>query len=313
MKNKESRRGSQSDAAEALPERAAEPDAALAPKVLELDSKRFVKTIFWTMVGLELFGMALDYFVNYRRWTPVLAMRRWADISSEQSLSSWMAITQTFMVGLTLWLIVVLVGREPAVKRWRVAGWSILALFFTYMAMDDGTRFHEGMGSVFSYLFNRDAEEGQVASLGMQVAHSFPSYYWQVVFVPPFAAVGLFMLWFIWREIREPRMLWLTVAALGFLATAVGLDFVEGLDEGHPWNLWSRLASPALDLITQRLYGEPAYETLVHFSQSVEETFEMFGNTLFWVVFLNYLTTRTGTDFRVRFLPPQQEGSSRRE
>ena len=42
--------------------------------------------------------------------------------------------------------------------------------------MDDGMRFHEGMG----------------------MAHSFPSYYWRVVFVPPFAAVGLFILWWPW-------------------------------------------------------------------------------------------------------------------
>ncbi len=34
-----------------------------------------------------------------------------------------------------------------------------------------------------------------------RLLEAFPSFAWQILFVPLFGALGLFMLWFLWREL----------------------------------------------------------------------------------------------------------------
>ena len=91
----------------------------------------------------------------------------------EDGLASWFAVTQTLLIALTLWLIysVAKAGRKP---RAIVVGWLVLALFFTYMAIDDGAQIHERLGSTFKAL-----REASGASLDffsqLHMAAHFPS------------------------------------------------------------------------------------------------------------------------------------------
>jgi len=236
-------------------------------------------------VGLELLFLLLDYHVNYGKLTTIGAVRRMSNIAREDGLASWFGTTQTLLVALTLWLTYVVVRQSPASSRFRRAGWAVLACFFSYMAIDDGAQLHERLGTAFKVV-QRDS--GNSLSF-------FPSYTWQLVFLPVFVAVGLFMVAFMWRELTSKRQRLLVLVASGCMAFAVGLDFIEGLDPAHPLNAYSWLASTFdLEVWANERFGKSAFATLRHFSKAIEEATEMLAISLLWFVFLSHLGTAAG-------------------
>ena len=129
--------------------------------------------------GLEISFVLLDYHVNYGRLTEVGAIRRLTNIAREDGLASWFGTTQTLLMALTAWglLLLARAGRSAA---WRRTGWLVVAVVFTYMAVDDGAELHERLGTLSSVLRERS---------GPSPLDLFPSYSWQILFVPLF---GLF-------------------------------------------------------------------------------------------------------------------------
>jgi hypothetical protein len=191
------------------------------------------------------------------------------------------------MAGLTLWLIYLFVKRQ-AKPTWKVMGWLILALLFTYMAIDDGAQIHERVGTAI--------KRGAGSSLNF-----FPSYTWHLVFVPVFGALGLFALVFLWQELQQRHARMLVITAICLFVIAVGMDFVEGLDRYHPWNIYTWISERNdLESWTARRFGKSAYDTLRHFSRSIEETIEMLAITILWFLFLRHLAVVAG-NLRVRF------------
>lgn len=174
-----------------------------------------------------------------------------------------------------------------------MAGWLALAAGVSYLALDDGTMLHERVGSAFA------ASAASESGLG----GAFPSYYWQLVLGPVFAAGGLFMAVFLWREFRAPRLRAFVVGAFALLATAVALDFVDGLGEGHPLNVYAQLAD-GLDLTrwTVPMLGLSGLDAVVHVSRAVEESLEMAAMTLLWAAVLTHLGTVVG-GVTVRWAP----------
>ena len=131
----------------------------------------------------------------------------------------------------------------------------------------------------------------------------FPSYAWQIVFVPIFGALGLAVAVFLWRELPDRLAMALVLAALSCFALAVGLDFIEGLDEDHPWNLYTILtAQTNIDGWSMDRFGRSGFATLDHFARSLEEFLKMLAITLFWVVFLRHLTS-VAQEIRMRLSP----------
>jgi hypothetical protein len=269
-----------------------------------IDLGRWGWRVIWVCIGVEALLFILDYTVNYSRGADSDAIRRLFNTTNEEGLASWFAITQTLMVGLTLWVITLARKAESKPgKRW--LGWCFLAIFFTYLAVDDGARIHERVGTAYG----PDRTTSVVAdNPELQVVHPdseppkrfFPSYGWQALFMPVFSVIALFMLWFLWIELG--RMPWrlMVIGALACLALAVGLDFIEGLDERHPWNVYVWIID-RYDIIefTEIHFDSLPYATVQHFSKSIEECLEMAGMTLFWGVFLQYLG-RLGCDLRLR-------------
>ena len=237
----------------------------------------------------EITFVVLDYYINYSELVDIGAMRRMFNIAREDGLASWFGATQTLLAGLTLWLIYAVVKHQPG-SKWRRSGWLILALFFTYMAVDDGAQLHERFGTTFKAL--REDAGGNL--------DYFPSYAWQVFFGPVFALLGLFLLGFLLYELDSRHDKMLVLLALSGLALAVALDFVEGLDEGHAWDLYTIIAERYdLEEVAQDRFGETAYDTLRHFSKSIEEAIEMLAISVLWFVFLRYLGSVTD-EIRVR-------------
>jgi len=251
-----------------------------------LDPRVAIRRLFVYCVSMELLLVFLDYHMNYGRWTEIRAIRKLFDISLEDALPSWFATTQAFLICVTLWLIWIVVRRQ-GVSGARSAGWFVLASFFTWIAIDDGARVHERLGSGFRKI----SQAGDPGSFTAQGLDAFPSYSWQFFLLPIFAGLGLFTFIFLWRELKQWYGGVLVFAAMSCLAFAVGLDFIEGLDAAHPWNLYTRIAGnyPSLHDFTTVRFSHPPYDTLRHFSKSLEEFIEMFGMTILWTVFLTQL------------------------
>ena len=238
--------------------------------VLRVDSRAACRVVFVVCVVLELTFVLLDYHVNYGRLTDVGALRRLTNIAREDGLASWFASTQALLVGLTAWVFL-LATRARASAVWRRRGWLLVTALFIYMAIDDGAQIHERAGAAFRILYMPD------------VASVFPSFTWQLLFVPVFGVLGLLVAVFLWRELANGRSRVLIVVALLLFAAAVALDFVEGLDADHPWNLHAVLAaSTDLSDFTEARFGQSAYETIRHFSRSLEEFSEMLATTCIW-------------------------------
>ncbi len=258
---------------------------------LTFSSNRIWRVTLIACLALEIAFVLLDYHVNYGRLTEIGALRRMTNIAREDGLASWFGATQTLLVGLTAWVIVLVVRAQQAAP-WRLAGWTLAALLFTYMAVDDGAQLHERFGTAVRVL----SEDANPAVLAF-----FPSYTWQVVFGPVFAALGLAMAVFLWRELSDRVSLALVGTAFCCFAVAVGLDFFEGLDEDHPWNAYAVLTARFdLDTWASARFGRSGYQALDHFARSCEEFLEMVGMTLFWVAFLRSLVA-AAPEIRVRW------------
>lgn len=274
-----------------LPTSESAPPSSVARLIL---SPRRVLLFVFLFCGLaELTFFLLDWHINYGR-VAAAPIRNLLNTTREDGLASWFGVTQTAFVALTLW-VVFLTVRAREYTRWVVLGWLLLALLFSYMAFDDGSAFHERMGSTFKLA------QKSATKTGSGVLSIFPSYPWQVLFLPLFAAAGLFMLVFLWLQFKTlfPRLLLL--GGIGCFVFAVGLDFVEGLEEDHPLNLNAMIGDIpfVIDYAADR-FDRKGYTAVRHFQKSLEETMEMFGMTLLWLSFLHYWMG-IATEFRIRW------------
>ena len=140
------------------------------------------------------------------------------------------------------WIIFCVIRLQESTKK-RIIGWLVVALFFSYMAIDDGAMIHERLGSAFD----------QSNDLG-----GFPSYAWQLILAPMFVLMGFVIFFFLWNELEGTRERIILVLALGCFAVAVLMDFVEGMQGVHK--------DLALLLEVQR-------KTVRHFSKSAERIY----------------------------------------
>ncbi len=265
---------------------------------LRIDRKRLISTLLVICGSIELLLFTLDYHLNYsiHARSPSVIRRLFAT-SSEDGLAGWFAIIQTAMIAATLWLLVVLIRRTGT--RLQAAGWTAIAAFFTYLAFDDGAHIHERIGTFYGQVFAASTDGLAAWTLDM-----FPSYRWQIVFMPLFATMGLFIFGFMMHQLRGWKPKVVVLIALSMLAGAVGLDFFEGLSEEHELNPYTAMVNSfELDYWSARTFGRGPYETLLHFSKSIEETMEMFAMTLLWCVFLGHLTW-LARDLRIQFVSP---------
>lgn len=222
---------------------------------LGFDSKRFIKKLFFIILAAEIGFVILDIFMNYLALIPEGSIQRLFNIAREDSLPAWVAGVQTLFVGLVLWLIYL---------KNRNKGWAVIAAFFTYLGIDDGSKLHERIGTAVKHL-----AQSRMPAAAESVVET--SYTWQFVFGPAFVAMGFFILWFMWRELKQPALRWLVFAALACYGTAVGLDFIEGMPGAY-------------EMIGEAVGLSGKFTN--HFGRVIEEFLELLGSTLFLVTFL---------------------------
>ncbi len=222
------------------------------------------------LIAAEIFFVLADHFINVRQLTVYAPIHRFFNITREDGIASWFGVTQNWMAGLTAGAIALIVSSQGCTRQRRI-GWFIMMTFLLYMAMDDGAAFHERVGSSVKSMFQDDESE----SLGF-----FPSYAWQLIFLPIFGAFGLFILWFLNSELSLTIDKLLVLFAIGMLVTAVAADFFEGVNTpGHALNLYGQIAD----------HWQLPYDTIVHYSKSFEEFLEMLSMSILWLVFLRHL------------------------
>lgn len=266
-------------------------EQANCPVQLTFNAHRIARNLLLFCFTAIILFLILDYHINYSRWTEIGAMRRMFNMAREDGLASWFGVTQTLFAALTLWLIYLAVKHRPG-TRWKALGWLILAIFFTYMAVDDGAQIHERLGSTVKAI---QADRGVSMDF-------FPSYTWQVLFVPVFGSLALFALVFLWGEFKTLRARLVLLLALSCWGAAVVLDFFEGLDSRHPWNLYRFLDEYFdLDDWAKEQFRRSAFTALRHFSRSIEEALEMLGMSILWFLFNRHLAVVAG-NLHVRFL-----------
>ena len=213
-------------------------------------------------IVIQLSLVICDLTINWLDWSESGAIRRLFNITREDGLASLFAVIQTLAVAVTTWLIALLVSGTHSSRFLRV-GWVFLAVFFTVMAIDDGAKVHERLGTVY--------KENNTEVY-------FFSYGWQKIIAPVYALCGVLMAAFLWclgrDSIRRPFI----VAALGLLASAMLIDFWEGVSNGYVYLL-------GID--------PKDVDTVTHFSKSLEEFLEMLAMSLLLVAFLEYLLRLT--------------------
>ena len=255
----------------------------------EVATERAIARLVGVSVAIEIGLVLLDATVNYSRWSEIGSIRRLFNITREDGMASWFGVTQTLFVGLTA-LVIWLAVRKQDAPRWTRRGWLAVSIFFLYMAMDDGSKLHERIGTAFGKIFAAGEGDDASTTIFSGVLDLFPSYNWQLVLLPVFGTAGLLILVFLWRELAERRARMIVLIAIGCLVVAVGMDFAEGLEEDHAVNPYTWLDEKLdLDDFCDTRFDKTPYEAMVHFSKSGEEFLEMLAHTLIWAVFLAHL------------------------
>ncbi len=228
--------------------------------------------IFWCLLGFELFIVFLDVFINHYKWSSVGAIRRMVNITREDSLSNWFSSIQAIVVGAVIWLTAIGVRKQMQGNHYmrKFYCWAGIGSFFIYLGIDDAIKFHERIGTAFKVLlFNDDSSGSGVLGFLYNV---FPSYTWQMIFGPFFMAIGIFIVWFLWKELSSKKLWDWFLVGICLYTVAIGLDFVEGLDS-EPYE---GIAA---------FFSTEEYR-IEHLSKTLEEFLEMIGTTTFLIVFL---------------------------
>ena len=244
---------------------------------INVDGQRLPGRIFLFCLVVELLLVALDAFINYGHFIDIGPIRRLFNITREDGLATWFMVIQTFLA-----------SRSASSSNW--LSWGFLSGFFIYMSADDAAEIHERLGSTFKELLQTGEQETSTALL-VQVQGLFPSYDWQLVALPLLAGAGLFMMIFLLTEFRDRKSRVILFSAVSIMAIAVLLDFFEGLDEDHAWNLHGWI---------QESFTLSEY-TVRHFSKSIEEFLEMCSISLLLMLFTAHLIDRVTPQLIVDF------------
>ncbi|MCP4268735.1 MAG: hypothetical protein GY777_24670 [Candidatus Brocadiaceae bacterium] len=249
------------------------------PINFSLEPNGIVNRLFWCLLGFEFLIVFLDIYVNHYAGIDISEIRKMVNITREDCLSNWFSSLQAIIVGSTVWLIAFSVRNQKKGINYKKKFycWAGIGVFFIYLGIDDALRFHERIGTAFKVLFyesNRTSDSG----IFSYICEYFPSYLWQAVFGPFFVSAGIFIVWFLWKELHSKKLWFWFLVGIGLYAVAVGLDYVEGLPD-----------KPYEKMGIAGFFSTSNYR-IGHMSKALEEFLEMLGTTIFLVVFLKNLS-----------------------
>ena len=226
-----------------------------------------LRKVILTLVAIAMFFLILDsaaYFFSCLFAEDFIEL---VDITLEGNLPTWFSSTQLLFAGLCAYFIAK--QRSVENKKHKANSWFVIAGFFAYMGIDDASQLHERVATITADVF-LDSNAGFFL---IDVVKDFPSYYWLVIVLPIFAALGLFMLFFLLKEFETKEVMRLFLIGIGFYVAAVGLDYFDGIESYYDSIVEDTLLT----------FGDAR-----HISRAIEEFIEMVGTTFIVVAFLQH-------------------------
>lgn len=245
--------------------------------LINIDNERMLKRLIIALVAIEFALVLLDAVISEYRLTDIGAGRRLFNITREDGIPNFFSSFLLLGVGAVLLLITIVVRGQGSSSK-VVWGWGLVTGLFLFLGFDDGTKFHERIGSIFDALVTDEAGD-PLSGLFGSLYSVWPTYSWQLVLGPVFAIFGVFLIVFLYKELPSLRLKTLILVAIGLFGIAEALDFVEGMDTGV-----FETAANVFDTEARRV---------VHFSKSIEEFLEMLATTVFLYVFFEKLISLT--------------------
>ncbi len=232
-------------------------------RTLRISTQTFIQHVFILFLTVELIVVLLDLLVYWGEIIPNQDIRRIFNITREDSPVTWVSTILFLSNAAVMYLIAI-----DASNWWRKIDWFIFSAFFTYLSLDDCAEIHEKLGTALgNYIEHYHIIHD--SSPIIKLVHAYPSYYWQIIFVPVLAIMGMALLAIFWRDLTQKPYRLLLLAAFMVLGFSQILDYLEGLDHGY----W----------ILKEAFGWEE-RTILHLSKVVEEFLEMFGLTLLLLV-----------------------------
>jgi hypothetical protein len=251
-------------------------------------NKKMVIGLIPYIWGLIIIFLAwADIRINHFEWIKSGAIQRLVNITRDDGLPNWFSSIQLLFIAIVLWIIVlIIIYSKPKLEQKKTDkwAWAIIAMFFTFLAVDDGSKFHERVGTAFrnSIEARHEYDPGVISKL----FDVFPSYGWQFVFVPILGLMAIFIILFLYKNLNSKIQLVYILAGFACFVCSVVLDFVEGLDE--------EVYNPIVAFFDTDLH------TIQHFSKLIEEIAEMVGNTFFMLAFSKQLLS-IADSWQIRF------------
>jgi hypothetical protein len=232
--------------------------------------KKPISWIITLYAVIVLFLLLLDVSIVYWKIIdiPVENLRNIFDITLKQSLANFASSIQRIFISITL--IVIFFTLRTVDKR-RAFMWFITGVFFIYMALNEGIGFHKIIHDTVKEIIYSSNQ----SSILVKLLLMFPSYYWQLVLGPFFLVMGLFILFFLLKELKGSHLKRYVYLAFLCFIIAETLSFLEG-------------TYIPVSIIHDK-FGFYS-DTIVHFMRITEETLELSATTFFWYVFLTYLS-----------------------
>lgn len=244
--------------------------SVLPPQTIKIETKRFASWIIWFCLGITFVLVMLDIVFSCTTWIPGMELKKIFSMTRERAVGTWFSTVLAFLVGCTGLSILLAVRMNKGAKR-EIIGWLILSLFFIYMSIDDCAYIHERSGDFLKRMISSDALPFGLS----RIVGRFPSYYWQLIMGPFFAAMALFMLYFLWQRFRVHGLRKNLVLSISGLACAVLLDFTEGMDR-----------------VVRKIQAATGVseKTVVHMLRLTEESLEILAMIFLLYTFLKYLS-----------------------
>lgn len=223
------------------------------------------KKIFLFLINLEVFFFLADFIFIIVLPESHFSIQKIFNMAREDSLASWFSSIQLLIISLTFLLSGHLGFSKLNKDKHFFRSTKILSGFFLYLAIDDGAILHERLSTAIT------------DSLSSNLFSFFPSYYWQVIFLPVILILASYMVAFFWKEIKSAKLKKTLFLSFFLFALAIIIDFFEGATSNE-LNLFKFISDSFV----------VNFETVEHLAKSVEESLELMAFSSIFYVWTKY-------------------------
>lgn len=224
-----------------------------------ISTTNWPRNVLISCLFIEVWLIVLHFHVALHPKPTVRVLGQALDFTRESSLPTFFGSLLAFAISVAAFLVSRFQEQKTGVTLRKVA-WMGLAGLFLIIAIDDSIAMHERIGSITSLKFMEDIH--------------YPSYPWHVT-IAPFLALGLLsIVLMIWRDIQSVKgLVPMLLVSLGCYAAAIGMDFMEGIEQ----------------MGSSHLEPDMIKDDMLPILMLTEEVIEIAATVVFLYVVLSYL------------------------